>query len=147
MKNNTPKNKKLVAPCGMNCAICSNYLAYVNNLNKSQCAGCRPSNKKCTYLFEKCTGINNALEGNATAKYCFECNQYPCKQINRMDDRYKKNYNMSVIKNLDDITKNGISNFVKTQYKKYNCSRCESQISIHNRKCFKCETITRLVEK
>lgn len=147
MKETIPISEELIAPCGMNCAICSSYLAYVNNINRSQCAGCRPSNKKCSYLFDKCSGINNALEGNATAPFCFECGQYPCKQINRMDDRYRNNYKMSVKNNLEYINENGTGEFIKAQYREYHCSKCGGLISIHNRKCFKCDTITRLVEK
>lgn len=139
--------EELIAPCGMNCAICSKYLAYINNLTRSKCAGCRPSNKKCTYLFEKCSGINHALEGNATAKFCFECNQYPCKQINRMDSRYSNNYKMSVKGNLEYINKNGIDEFIKEECRERHCKKCGGLISVHNRKCFKCDTITRLVEK
>ena len=36
---------------------------------------------------------------------------------------------------------------VKEQYEKYRCSKCGGLISIHNRKCFKCDKIIRLVEK
>lgn len=147
MKNTKPNSKELIAPCGMNCAICSRYLAYVNKLDRSQCPGCQPGNKQCSYLFEKCSGINGALKGNATARFCFECDQYPCKQINRMDDRYRSNYEMSVKDNLECIKKIGVEKFTKEQSKKYRCSKCGSFISIHNRKCFKCDTITRLMEK
>ena len=54
---------------------------------------------------------------------------------------------MSVKENLETIKNNGIGKFIKEQYKKYHCSKCGGLISIHNRKCFKCDTITRLVEK
>ena len=145
MKKLNPIKKELIAPCGMNCAICSRYLSHLNNLKRSQCIGCRPSNKKCEYLFQKCTGINNNLEGNTS--FCFECALYPCKQINRMDDRYRSNYNMSVKDNLECINNMGINKFIDEQFEKYSCSKCGGLISIHNRKCFKCDTITRLVEK
>ncbi len=138
---------ELIAPCGMNCAICSRYLSYVYNLKRSQCVGCRPGNMKCAYLFEKCSGINGALKGNANASFCFECRLYPCKQINRMDDRYKKNYGMSVKENLECINRLGVDKFTRNQYEEYYCPKCGGLISIHNRKCFKCDTITRLVEK
>lgn len=147
MRNEIPNKEELVAPCGMNCAICSRYLAYVNNLNKSQCAGCHASNYMCSYLFGKCTGINSALEGEATAKFCFECDQYPCREINRMDKRYRNNYKMSVIENLEAIKKNGIMQFIDDQYKAYNCPKCGELISIHNKKCFKCHKITKLIDK
>lgn len=147
MKETVPIPEELIAPCGMNCTICSRYLAYVNNLKRSQCKGYRPSNIKCSYLFCKCSEINHILKGNATAKFCFECSQYPCKQINRMDDRYRKNHKMSVMDNLADIEKMGVSRFIKKQYQEHHCPKCGGLISIHNRKCFKCETITKLVEK
>lgn len=146
MKNLNPISKELIAPCGMNCAICSKYLSYVNNLKRSQCVGCRPKNQKCTYLFNKCIGINNNAS-TVSAIYCFECNLYPCNQINRIEDRYRNNYKMSIKKNLNCIKKMGINKFIDEQYKKYRCSKCGELISIHNRKCFKCDPITRLVEK
>lgn len=49
--------------------------------------------------------------------------------------------------NLEYIRKKGIGKFIEDQYRKYRCSKCFGLISIHNRKCFKCDTITRLVEK
>lgn len=140
-------DSSLIAPCGMNCAICGRYLSYVNNLKRSKCAGCRPGNKKCSYLFERCSGINSALEGNANASFCYECSLYPCSQINRMDNRYRINYEMSVKENLERIKKIGVELFMKEQYEKYRCSTCDDLISIHNRKCFKCDSIIRLVEK
>ncbi|MBN2088828.1 DUF3795 domain-containing protein [candidate division KSB1 bacterium] len=145
MNKSNPISTELIAPCGMNCAICSRYLSYINNLKRSQCLGCRPGNTPCEYLFKKCTGINHASKDNAV--FCFECNQYPCQQIDRMDDRYRNNYKMSVRDNLEFIQEMGIGKFIEEQYQKYRCEKCGELISIHNRKCFKCDTITRLVEK
>jgi hypothetical protein len=145
MNENKTFLEDLIAPCGMNCAICSRYLSYVNKLNKSNCIGCRKKESKCSYLFDKCKGINNNSKGKET--YCFNCRLYPCKQIIRMDKRYRKYYKMSVIENLNCIKKGGIKMLIKQQYKKYNCSKCGGLLSIHNRKCFKCEKITKLIDK
>lgn len=147
MNKTNPDPAELIAPCGMNCAICSRYLSHVNNLKRSKCPGCRPGNKRCSYLFKKCSGINSVLKGNSTALFCFECGQYPCKHIDRMDNRYRSNYDMSVKDNLERIKKTGVERFAKEQYEKYRCSKCNGLISIHNRKCFKCDTVTRLMEK
>ncbi len=73
--------------------------------------------------------------------------EYPCKQINRMDDRYSRNYGMSVKDNLERIHKIGVDRFTEEQYEEYRCSKCGGLLSIHNRKCFTCDTIARLVEK
>jgi hypothetical protein len=54
---------------------------------------------------------------------------------------------MSMKDNLEDIKKMGVGKFINEQYKKYHCSKCGGLISIHNRKCFKFDTITKLVEK
>jgi len=64
-----------------------------------------------------------------------------------MDARYRSNYEMSVKDNLERIDKIGVEGFVKEQDKKYRCLRCGGLISIHNKKCFTCDIITRLVEK
>jgi len=146
MTDMNPSPDNIIAPCGMNCAICSRYLAYINNLNKSQCTGCRPRNETCDYMFSKCSGINSNLP-TGDAPFCFECSQYPCRQINRMDNRYRENYRMSVKENLECIEQTGIESFIEEQTMKYRCAKCGGLISIHNRKCFHCDTVIRLVEK
>ena len=47
--------EELVAPCGINCAVCSNYLALENDVRAkgvrmAYCKGCRPRDKKCSFL-------------------------------------------------------------------------------------------------
>jgi hypothetical protein len=64
-----------------------------------------------------------------------------------MDKRYRENYNMSVKDNLEFIRSKGIKLFIKDQIKKYTCKKCSGLISIHNRKCFQCDKIIKLVEK
>jgi hypothetical protein len=143
--NKNPISEKLIAPCGMNCALCSRYLAYMNNLKRSQCTGCRSINKQCAVLKKKCTGGKNILKGNIS--YCFECGNYPCTKLNHLDERYRKNYRMSMIDNLEFIKKQGMTEFIKGQYQKHGCRKCGGLISTHNNKCFKCDTITKLVDK
>jgi hypothetical protein len=145
MKKPNPISAELIAPCGMNCAICSRYLSYVNNIKRSKCIGCRPNKKECAFLKKKCTGINTISNGNIS--FCFECGKYPCRQLAHLDKRYSNNYGMSMIANLEFIKKNGIGSFIENQYRKYRCSKCRSLISIHNKKCFTCDTITKLVDK
>lgn len=147
MKDSSVIKKDLIAPCGMNCAICSKYLAYVHRLSKPQCPGCRPGNQPCDYLFKKCLGINRSLQGNSTAHFCSACDLYPCKEIDRMDKRYRKNYQMSVKQNLTSIEEEGMAKFIETQYRTYRCHQCGGVISVHNKKCFACDKISKLVEK
>ena len=81
------------------------------------------------------------------ARFCFECDMYPCEGIERMDKRYRENYGMSVKDNLEKIRESGLDSLIEIQYKQHRCDRCGGLISVHNRKCFKCDTVTRLVEK
>ncbi len=64
-----------------------------------------------------------------------------------MDRRYKENYKISVKDNLKYIKENGLREFVAKQYNEHQCSRCGDLVSVHNKKCFKCDTITKLIEK
>jgi hypothetical protein len=145
MKRTHPTPEALIAPCGMNCAICSRYLSYVNGLKRSQCGGCRSQDQVCEYLLQKCAGASHGTTANAA--FCFECSHYPCQQINRMDSRYRANYGMSVKDNLEAIKSEGLSCFVDSQYEEHSCSKCGGLVSIHNGKCFRCDRVTRLVEK
>ena len=39
MKKLNQISEELIASCGMNCAIYSRYLSYVNNIKRGQCIG------------------------------------------------------------------------------------------------------------
>jgi hypothetical protein len=130
--------KNLIAPCGMNCGLCSGYLALINNV-KSQgipipyCAGCRPRNKQCAFLKKRCQFL---LEG--TIQYCFECSGYPCDNLTHLDKRYRSLFHMSMIENLNLIKEEGIEAFLNREEKKWLCPNCGGLICCHNGLCFKC---------
>lgn len=143
--NQQPLPRNLIAPCGMNCGVCSKYLAYRSSLKRSQCPGCRLRSQPCTYLFARCSGVNH--QKSAGMVYCFQCDQYPCSQIKRMDARYRKNYGISTLENLEYIHQHGEEAFLEEQTRQQRCTRCGEMISVHNGRCFSCDTISKLVEK
>ncbi len=145
MENSNPLAPKQIAPCGMNCGLCSKYLAYRNNLKRSQCPGCRQRGEPCSYLFARCSGINHGQAERAA--FCFHCEQYPCQQLKRMDARYRKNYGMSTLLNLEYIHQHGEEAFLEEQTRQHRCTRCGEMISVHNGRCFSCDPISKLVEK
>ncbi len=131
-------NEELIAPCGMNCGLCSGYLAYKHNLKSKgigipYCTGCRPRDKKCAFLKKRC----NLLLYNR-AKYCYECDDYPCENLIHIDKRYKALYKMSMINNLGDIHMNGIKAFLDKEAEKWKCPKCGAVICCHNGICFNC---------
>jgi hypothetical protein len=96
-------NPALIAPCGMNCALCSGYLALKNDIkNKGirliNCPACRPRNKKCAFLKEHCSKLS---KGEVT--FCFECASFPCDRLRTIDNRYRSRYRLSMIENLNFI--------------------------------------------
>jgi hypothetical protein len=127
----------LIAPCGINCALCAAYLAREFDLKKqgilkSYCVGCRPRGKNCA-LMKGCDRLKNGL-----VQYCYECSEYPCTRLKRLDKRYRTNYRMSVIENLDFIRDRGIEKFLSKEEAKWRCPECGGIITCHGGLCFKC---------
>lgn len=146
METKNPIRPELIAPCGINCALCSRYLAGLNNHKTTSCPGCRPRNMRCTYLFAKCRGLNHEVLPGA-AEFCIKCDQYPCKEIERLQKRYTSHYNIDPKANLTAIKQAGIDRFIVEEYRQHRCEHCGGLISMHNRKCFNCDTVIKLVEK
>jgi hypothetical protein len=130
--------EKLIAPCGMNCALCSSYLAQKydakqSGIQKQYCPGCRPRGLNCVFI----KGCELIAEGRV--KYCFECERFPCKRLKQLDERYRKNYHMSMIENLKDIKDLGVKKLLEHQARKWTCPTCGGAISCHDGFCYKCE--------
>jgi hypothetical protein len=141
-KKNLKFDKELIAPCGMNCRICSAYLALKYDIKEkgvkmSYCMGCRARDKECAFLKKKCSKPLNIL--NKRIKYCFECKGFPCERLNGLDKRYRENYKMSMIENSIYIKKHGIEKFIEKEYKKWKCKKCGEVICCHNGICFNCD--------
>jgi Protein of unknown function (DUF3795) len=132
-------HENLIAPCGMNCALCAGYLARLNKVKEKgidmpSCAGCRPRGKKCALLKTRCD-----LLLNRTVKYCYECHDFPCKNLRAIDARYRSHYNMSLVGNLNEIRRSGLAEFLRREEKKWVCPTCGGMICCHNGLCFACD--------
>ncbi len=131
-------NQELIAPCGMNCAVCSGYLAFKNDV-KSQgvrmpyCSGCRPRDKQCAFLKKRC---NRLLEGQV--QYCYQCPDYPCQGLQQIDKRYRSLFRMSLIDNLEYIRDKGVRSLLEKEEEKWRCPQCGAVICCHNGICFSC---------
>jgi hypothetical protein len=138
MKKDSIDKTDLIAPCGMNCAICGSYLSLINDIkNKGiripYCSGCIPRNKKCAFLKKRCE-----LLINGNIRFCYECEKFPCDNLERIDKRYQLLYRMSMIENLKFIKENGIEKFIVKENQKWKCPECGGTISCHNGICFEC---------
>jgi hypothetical protein len=121
---------RLIAPCGMNCAICSGYLR-----EKNTCPGCRGMDESNPGYCRKCTIRHCEILKEKGMKYCsITCEKYPCKRLRALDRRYKTRYGMSMIENLEFIKKNGIRTFLK--HEKQRWIRDNKIFCVHTKKYF-----------
>jgi hypothetical protein len=138
--------EQLIAPCGMNCAICADYLAREYGVRQkgitvATCEGCRARNKKCAFLKKSCP-----LLMNGKVQYCYECGSFPCRRLAAIDGRYQTHFRMSMVQNLNNIKQHGVQQFLTEQENKWRCPRCNGTICCHNGLCFKCD-FEQLVKK
>jgi hypothetical protein len=128
-------SENLIAPCGMNCRICIGYFGYTmsGKKRKMKCIGCKPRDKSCAFLKKYCKKLTKK-----EFDYCFECSDFPCIHLEKIDKVYRERYNMSMIKNLKDIKQYGIEEFLKEQKSRYICLECNGVICVHNGKCYQC---------
>ena len=126
---------ELIAPCGNNCATCVAYFGYTmsGTKRKHTCPGCRQRTGECAFLKKHCE-----LLANDKVEFCFECTEYPCAHLQKLDDQYKKKYSMSVIENLNFIQTNGMQNFLTNQKEKYRCPECGATLCVHTNRCYSC---------
>ena len=104
----------MIAPCGMNCNVCSGYLALKNNvktkgLRISYCKGCRPRDKKCSFLKKRCE-----LLLNKKVEFCYQCTKFPCEHLKHITKRYESLYHMSMVDNLKFIKDYGLAKFLES---------------------------------
>ncbi len=127
-------NQKLIAPCGMNCAICLGYLR-----EKNKCLGCREMSENKPFYCRKCIIANCEILKKNKWKYCSDkCEKFPCKRLKSLDKRYRTKYGMSMIENLKNIKKLGIRQFVRNEKVRWTCKNCGSIICVHRDVCQKC---------
>ena len=129
----------LIAPCGMNCAICSHYLSQAHNLkdaglNIPYCTGCLPRDKRCAFIMKTCK-----LLRERAIDYCWQCADFPCARLERLDQRYRQNFHMSMIENLRCMRENGLEKFLCRQKEEWACPKCGGVICCHNGLCFSCD--------
>ena len=96
---------ELIAPCGMDCAICKAFFGYTmkDEKRKHQCNGCSSRKNPCAFIKQHCD-----LLRNMKIMYCFECTDFPCYRLSALDKRYRQKSGMSMIDNLKNIKANGM---------------------------------------
>ncbi len=129
----------LIAPCGMNCALCVSYQAgqldlAAKGLKRKTCPGCRPRGKGCLHLASSCGKLaKNQVD------FCFECADYPCRRLKDLDKRYRTRYHMSMLENLESVRTKGMQAFLTQQGDLWNCPDCGQPVCCHIGLCLVCD--------
>lgn len=127
MTGKNPFKTTLIAPCGMDCAICMAFLRV-----KNRCRGCYSPERQCR---RKCPIFSCKQVKN---RYYHDCTEFPCRRLKQLDIRYRTKYHMSMLDNLAAIKKDGIRAFVKSERERWTCKACKGTIDIHHFRCSSC---------
>lgn len=123
----------IIAPCGMNCALCQRYLR-----DKNGCLGCTFGDTNMPRYCAVCR-IRNCPEIRVGEKrFCFECARFPCTRLRQLDKRYRTKYSMSMIENLESIRALGMEEFVTREKDRWKCPQCGELINVHSQTCMHC---------
>lgn len=139
--NNTPnivtqmhaRDLANIAPCGINCSLCRAYIR-----EREPCPGCRGGDSNKSNACLTCA-IKNCQEFAAgDRQFCHTCDRFPCKELLRLDKRYRTKYGVSVIANLERIKAVGVGRFVAEETAKWSCPECGSLLCMHKPQCPNC---------
>ena len=133
MEQNSSWNASFIAPCGMNCGICSAYLR-----DKRKCLGCNGSDEGKPISCTKCIIKNCETIKRNESKLCYECSTFPCARLRQLDKRYRTVYGMSMIENLNQIKELGMNAFLANEKEKWTCRSCGAVICVHKKNCINC---------
>jgi hypothetical protein len=125
----------MIAACGMNCGICIGHLR-----EKNACGGCfKMDDENKPKHCRSCSIVNCDLLAKTDSGFCYDCERYPCARIKKLDQRYRKNYGMSMIENLNYIQTQGLDKFLINEELRWTCKGCGSGLSVHRAFCLNCK--------
>lgn len=131
MRFETTIPTNMLAPCGMNCAVC-----YVHLKKKKACQGCRGQAESQPDHCRECNIRNCTVDRGID--FCFECASFPCAVIKRLDKSYQQRYQVSLIENAIRFKTVGAEQYLLEEKQKWTCTQCGGVISLHDRLCSEC---------
>ena len=126
----------MIAPCGLDCALCGRALAAEN-----PCPGCNgPDERKPEFCAKRCGIIRCAKRRENGYDYCDKCPDYPCADVLEKETRYTSKYPLyeSPGKNLRDIRALGMEGFLENERAQWTCKECGHVICVHTGVCSGC---------
>lgn len=124
----------LLAPCGIDCGICSGYLR-----EKNRCPGCLNATETTLKHIFTCSKKICAESQGIT--YCYECKKFPCYNLKKLEKRYSTQYGESPVNNGIFVRDFGLEAFKKSQLLRWTCQNCGEGLNVHKSKCPGCGEI------
>ncbi len=124
----------LIAPCGMNCALCSGY-----QRKKNHCAGCNAQSEEKVAHCATCSIRHCQALADGQAGFCYACSRYPCRRLKQLDKRYVTKYAMSMLENQAFIRDMGMDAFLSAQEEQWTCKTCGELLCVHKGVCLTCK--------
>jgi len=131
-------DNNLAAPCGIYCGACRQYLLWKKDLLEERgykigCKGCRIRNKNCAFIRRYCPALKKK-----ELDYCYECEQFPCQKLQKIDSLYRERYSVNMVENLKRIEEIGVEKWLQEQKELYTCPECGGEICVHDAECYDC---------
>lgn len=128
----------LAAPCGFYCGTCRHYLAREKGLLEEKklkhgCKGCRSQNKNCAWVKRDCEQLRKGR-----INFCYECREFPCANLGKLDQRHIRDDGLSLIDNLLLIQEIGVENWLREQEEEWKCPQCGSAVCVMDSECYDC---------
>lgn len=124
-----------ISPCGVPCFACGSYL-------KDTCKGCRAEKQQKRKSKWGCKIRLCALK-EKNLRFCSECEQFPCKEVNRKlinshpnDKKYS--YRHEIPENFKLIETLGMEQGLKELDKRWQCPECGGRILFYAYTCSSC---------
>jgi len=125
----------MIAPCGMNCAICTGFLR--DSREKNVCPGCNGDDARKPQSCAACRIKNCPELDDAEQPFCFVCSK-PCTRLKQLDKRYRTKYGMSMLENLATVRDSGLGEFAARERVRWTCPGCDGVICVHSKECVYC---------
>ena len=149
----TSINKDLLAPCGLYCGVCAIHIADRDNNLKFKkilvdvykpvsktpddikCSGCMSENQEKIFGYCQTCLIRDCVMGKGIDG-CYQCNDFPCKFIERFPIPVGKKVILRAIPRWKEI---GTEKWVEEEEIRYHCPDCGNSLFRGAKRCNKCE--------
>jgi hypothetical protein len=123
----------LIAPCGMNCALCRAFMR-----RRNPCPGCRGEDEGKPKTRIVCR-LKTCAERRPGGRFCGDCASFPCERLRNLDKRYRLKYGMSMIENLRNLRSIGLAAFIEQEQRRWACPGCGATLCVHEPACLNCQ--------